>query len=238
MYKRAGIALIISGLTMLGVYRYRRSLISRLLGLPPALHEVAVERGLRITMPDSVELVADRYRPRQPGRFPTILVRTPYSRKASGFFASQRMAERGYNVLVQDVRGSFDSEGDFDVFAGEADASHRGGNPGFVRFRGEIALELSDYSGNTMFNTLGNIAANPSARLLFLDFEGGGTLQLTGEAQIVRNAGRAARFAEAERVLEFQVQEARRTADELPRRKAGRHRKEGRLWRRRSAGRD
>ena len=46
MYKRAGTALIISGLTTLGVYRYRRHLISRLLGLPPALHEVAVERGL------------------------------------------------------------------------------------------------------------------------------------------------------------------------------------------------
>jgi uncharacterized protein len=124
MYKRAGIALIISGLTTLGVYRYRRGLVSRLLGLPPALHDVAVERGLRIPMPDGVELVADRYRPRQPGGFPTILVRTPYGRKAFGFFVSQRMAERGYNVLVQDVRGRFDSEGDFDVFAGE-DADSR-----------------------------------------------------------------------------------------------------------------
>jgi putative CocE/NonD family hydrolase len=119
MYKRAGTALIISGLTTLGVYRYRRGLVSRLLGLPPALHDVTVERGLRIPMPDGVELVADRYRPRQPSRFPTILVRTPYGRKASGFFVSHRMAERGYNVLVQDVRGRFDSEGDFDVFAGE-----------------------------------------------------------------------------------------------------------------------
>src|ERR671921_554243 len=117
MYKRTGIALIISGLTTLGVYHYRRRLVSRLLGLPPALHEVAVERGLRTPMSDGVELVADRYRPRQPGRFPTILVRTPYGRKASGFFVSHRMAERGYNVLVQDVRGRFDSEGDFAVFS-------------------------------------------------------------------------------------------------------------------------
>jgi uncharacterized protein len=119
MHKRAATALIISGLTALGVYRYRRGLISRLLGLPPALHNVAVERGLRVPMPDGVELVADRYRPREPGRFPTILVRTPYGRRASGFFVSHRMAERGYNVLVQDVRGRFESEGGFDVFAGE-----------------------------------------------------------------------------------------------------------------------
>ncbi len=119
MHKRAATTLTISGLTALGVYRYRRRFVSRLLGLPPALHDVAVERGLRVPMPDGVELVADRYRPRESGRFPTVLVRTPYGRKATGFFVSRRMAERGYNVLVQDVRGRFDSEGKFDVFAGE-----------------------------------------------------------------------------------------------------------------------
>lgn len=119
MHKRAATALTICGLTALGFYRYRRRLVSRLLGLPPALHDVDVERGLRIPMPDGVELVADRYHPREPARFPTILVRTPYGRKASGFFVSHRIAERGYNVLVQDVRGRFDSEGEFDVFAGE-----------------------------------------------------------------------------------------------------------------------
>lgn len=90
---------------------------------------------------------------------------------------------------------------------GGADASHRGGNPSFVRFLGEDTLEFPDYSGNTMFNTLGNIAVNPSAGLLFLDFESGGTLQLTGEARIVWEAGRAARFAGAERVVEFRVEE-------------------------------
>ena len=119
MHKRAAYTLTIFGLTTLGLYRYRRRLLSRLLGLPPAHHDVAVERGLRVPMPDGVELVADRYCPREPGRFPTILVRTPYGRKASGFFVSHRMAERGYNVLVQDVRGRFGSEGEFDVFAGE-----------------------------------------------------------------------------------------------------------------------
>jgi predicted pyridoxine 5'-phosphate oxidase superfamily flavin-nucleotide-binding protein len=77
-----------------------------------------------------------------------------------------------------------------------------------VRFLGENALEFPDYSGNTMFDTLGNIAVNPSVGLLFLDFEGGGTVQLTGEARIVWDAERAARFAEAERVVEFRVQEA------------------------------
>jgi predicted pyridoxine 5'-phosphate oxidase superfamily flavin-nucleotide-binding protein len=99
---------------------------------------------------------------------------------------------------------------------GGVDASHRGGNPGFVRFLGENALEFPDYSGNTMFNTLGNIAVNPRAGLLFLDFEGGGTLQLTGEARIIWEAGRAVRFAGAERVVEFLVQEAVETRGAVP----------------------
>jgi hypothetical protein len=62
MHKHAATALIISGLTALGVYRYRRGLASRLLGLPPALHDVAVERGLRVPMPDGVELGPDQNR--------------------------------------------------------------------------------------------------------------------------------------------------------------------------------
>jgi predicted pyridoxine 5'-phosphate oxidase superfamily flavin-nucleotide-binding protein len=99
---------------------------------------------------------------------------------------------------------------------GGADASHRGGNPGFVWFLNGNTLEFPDYSGNTMFNTLGNIAVNPSAGLLFLDFEGGGTLQLTGEARIVWDVGRAAGFAGAERVVEFRVQEAVEIQSSIP----------------------
>jgi len=120
MNKRVVTALLVPGLTTLALYRYRRYLISRLLGLPPALYDVAVERGLRVPMPDGAELVADRYRPRVPGRFPTILVRTPYGRKNfATAFLLRRIGERGYNVLIQDVRGRFDSEGEFDVFVGE-----------------------------------------------------------------------------------------------------------------------
>jgi hypothetical protein len=80
----------------------------------------------------------------------------------------------------------------------------------------ENALEFLDYSGNTLFNTLGNLAATPSAGLLFLDFEGDSTLQLTGEARIVWDVGRAARFNGAEHVVEFRVQEAVETQGAVP----------------------
>ena len=43
------------------------------------------------------------------------------------------------------------------------DASHRGGLPGFVRVLGDRTLEIPDYPGNSMFNTLGNPAADPRA---------------------------------------------------------------------------
>ena len=67
---------------------------------------------------------------------------------------------------------------------GGADASHRGGRPGFVRVLGEDRLAFDNYAGNGMFNTLGNLAGHPQAGLLFLDFESGDVLQLTGRARV------------------------------------------------------
>ena len=86
-----------------------------------------------------------------------------------------------------------------------ADASHRGGNPGFVQVRDAQTLEFPDYSGNMMFNTLGNLLANPRAGLLFVDWNTGATLQITGEAEIQWNAESAFPFPGAERVLRFHV---------------------------------
>jgi uncharacterized protein len=68
--------------------------------------------------------------------------------------------------------------------AGGADASHRGGQPGFVRVHDERTLEFPDYPGNNMFNTLGNLVDHPRAGLLFVDFEGGDLVQLTGRTEV------------------------------------------------------
>jgi uncharacterized protein len=65
------------------------------------------------------------------------------------------------------------------------DASHRGGTPGFVRVD-EYAGTLwwPDYPGNNMFNSFGNLAENSDAALLFVDFDTGATLHLSGRAEI------------------------------------------------------
>lgn len=64
------------------------------------------------------------------------------------------------------------------------DASHRGGAPGFVQVFDDGTLRIPDFAGNGMYNTLGNFAVYPRAGLVFLDFESGRTLQLTGSARI------------------------------------------------------
>jgi predicted pyridoxine 5'-phosphate oxidase superfamily flavin-nucleotide-binding protein len=90
------------------------------------------------------------------------------------------------------------------------DVSHRGGRPGFVRVtaeNGRTVLTAPDFAGNSFFNTLGNIAANPRAGLVFIDFAGGDVLQLTGRAEIVWDGPELAAFAGTQRLLRVTVDE-------------------------------
>jgi predicted pyridoxine 5'-phosphate oxidase superfamily flavin-nucleotide-binding protein len=89
-----------------------------------------------------------------------------------------------------------------------ADVSHKGGNPGFVHIVDERRIAFPDYNGNSMFNTLGNLTQNPHAGLLFIDFENGRTIQLTGIATIDWSEKRARAFAGAERVIDFELEQA------------------------------
>jgi predicted pyridoxine 5'-phosphate oxidase superfamily flavin-nucleotide-binding protein len=84
-----------------------------------------------------------------------------------------------------------------------ADVSHRGGNPGFVQVLGPRRLVWPDYVGNSMYMTLGNLELAPACGLLFLDWEHGHTLQLTGQAHIDWDPAHAAAFPGAQRLIEF-----------------------------------
>lgn len=72
---------------------------------------------------------------------------------------------------------------------GNADASHRGGNPGFLQVLSPNRLRWPDYRGNSMFMTLGNISANPHCGLLIPNWDTGATVQLTGTAEILWDSG-------------------------------------------------
>ena len=66
--------------------------------------EVDIERDVRITAADGVDLLADVYHPIDAGPCPTILERTPYGRAM--FAGSNRAAaSHGYHVVAQDCRG-------------------------------------------------------------------------------------------------------------------------------------
>lgn len=64
------------------------------------------------------------------------------------------------------------------------DVSHKGGSPGFVHVNGEGQIVFPDYSGNNLFNTLGNISVNPRIGMIFVDFSSGRTLQIAGTAAL------------------------------------------------------
>lgn len=81
--------------------------------------EVVIEQGVRATMRDGVVLRADIYRPKESGRYPVLLQRTPYN-KANGVTFGYRAASRGYVVIFQDVRGRYTSEGEWYTFKHES----------------------------------------------------------------------------------------------------------------------
>ncbi|MBK8900434.1 MAG: CocE/NonD family hydrolase [Anaerolineaceae bacterium] len=102
------------------LYLNRRQLIAWLLKLPPPQHGVTVEPGILITMPDGVRLAADVYHPVGLATAPTVLMRTPYGRTNVNQFFATIFAGQGFNMVVQDVRGRFDSEGQFEPYVHEA----------------------------------------------------------------------------------------------------------------------
>ncbi|MDP9167288.1 MAG: CocE/NonD family hydrolase, partial [Actinomycetota bacterium] len=88
--------------------------LTRALTLPPPVTDYRVLRGLPVPMRDGIDLVADHYAPRTTTPAGTLLVRCPYGRSFpfSTLFGAV-YAARGYHVVIQSVRGTFGSGGDF-----------------------------------------------------------------------------------------------------------------------------
>jgi hypothetical protein len=145
-----------------------------------------------------------------------IQARTP---EADTHHRRAGVAERG-TALTLEQRLAIERADTFfiaSVHAGTGtDASHRGGQPGFVRVLDDRTLHVPDYAGNNMFQTLGNIAADPRVGLLFVDFDTGTTLQLTGRARILWDRGDYAALKGAERALEVDIDEIVEIAGEGP----------------------
>jgi len=72
------------------------------------------EYNVRVLMRDGVRLSANVFRPAEPGRYPAILLRTPYGKGDAITVAYQSFVNHGYAVVVQDVRGRYKSGGTFE----------------------------------------------------------------------------------------------------------------------------
>ena len=85
---------------------------------------LAIEKNLKVAMRDGVSLATDLYRPAGDGAWPVVMLRLPYNKENPVllFLAGDilRVAQAGYVVVVQDCRGTFAAEGEFNPYFQEA----------------------------------------------------------------------------------------------------------------------
>ncbi|WP_184951790.1 pyridoxamine 5'-phosphate oxidase family protein [Paractinoplanes abujensis] len=101
------------------------------------------------------------------------------------------------------------------------DTNNRGGAPGFVRVRSNsddegVTLIYPEYSGNRLYQTLGNLRTDPAVGMTFPDFETGDVLYLTGRAEVLIGAGAAAVLPHSKIAVRVTVEAARFVTDGLP----------------------
>ncbi len=80
------------------------------------------------------------------------------------------------------------------------DVSHRGGHPGFIRVDADGTLTVPDFTGNFLFNTLGNLLVNPHAGVVVPHFGSGDVLSLSGDTEIVWDGAEVAAMRGADRL--------------------------------------
>lgn len=78
--------------------------------------------------------------------------------------------------------------------AGRADVSPRGDQPGFVQVENDTTLLIPDRTGNNLLDSMSNLVANPEIGLIFMVPGMDETLRVNGRAELVEDAGLAARF--------------------------------------------
>lgn len=109
--------------SFMGCARLKWNLVANVLDIPKPKYAVTVDKNVMIPMSDGIRLAADIYRPDASGKFPVIIVRTPYGKRNPNHkyeFAGRLFASQGFAFTVQDVRGKFDSEGVYYPYINES----------------------------------------------------------------------------------------------------------------------
>jgi putative CocE/NonD family hydrolase len=112
-----------------------------------------------VAMSDGVKLATDVYLPEGNGPFPVVFLRTPYGKTSRGMPAPGRYLARGMALVVQDMRGRFESDGENLPFIGCGDGQHKDGYESIAWIRRQ-----SWSNGNVA--TMGGSAAGITQNLL------------------------------------------------------------------------
>ncbi|MCF2526591.1 pyridoxamine 5'-phosphate oxidase family protein [Yinghuangia soli] len=164
--------------------------------------------GLRVDL-DQVISNCPKYIQKRGHRFPDLAGASPRPRKAVRGTALDGRQQDAIRAADTFFVATADEQGN-------TDASHRGGNPGFLRVLSPTLLRWPDYVGNAMFLTLGNLELRPEAGLLVPGWETGTALHLSGTARTIWDADEIARVPGAQRLVEFSVRDVLEIPDALP----------------------
>jgi putative CocE/NonD family hydrolase len=88
---------------------------------PQPMTQIFQQQNVAVPMRDGVVLRADVWRPSEAGKYPTLVYRTPYGKDSAltEYRTFQHAVERGYAVVIQDVRGRYHSDGEFRPYENE-----------------------------------------------------------------------------------------------------------------------
>nr|WP_281254458.1 pyridoxamine 5'-phosphate oxidase family protein [Rhodococcus kyotonensis] len=179
-----------------------------LLALEPGARRRVRMSGTSHPMPDGLRIDLDEIYPNCPKY---IQKREPTWREGGpGKPQSSSELSVADQEFVRSADTFFVASADRD---GNADVSHRGGNPGFLRMISPTHMQWPDYAGNSMFNTLGNFEINPRAGIVLPQWMTGTLLHLTGTASVDWDHEHAAAVPGAERLVDFDVERVIRIPD-------------------------
>jgi len=98
----------------------------------------------------------------------------------------------------------------------DMDVNHRGGPPGFVRIISSNQIVYPEYSGNRLYQSLGNLLINPKVGITFPDYESGDVLYITGMAEVLVGEEAAKLLPGSNLVVRITIDEARFVQCSLP----------------------
>jgi len=98
----------------------------------------------------------------------------------------------------------------------DQDTNHRGGPPGFVRIIASNQIVFPEYSGNRLYQSLGNLKVNPKIGITFPDYATGDVLYITGTTEILIGIDAAALLPGSNLAVRIMIDEARYVQTGLP----------------------